>query len=281
MRRLMRFGAIVAVVLLVLLVAVVIWIDRIAKIAVEQGSTYALGVPTSLESANVRILGGEFAMSGLHVANPEGFKTDHFMTLDQGDVALRAGSLMADTVELPTLTLSGIDMNMEKKDGKSNYKVILENLKRFESNEKTEPTESKKFVVRKLLIKDVNVHMDFMGGTLDVPVEKVELNDVGSGGKPIRLSDLTGVILKAVFAAVIQKGGELIPDDISSELSNSLSQLSSLAEVAEIGELSDFGIKTVDDVANVAKDIDEASKQVDKALGGIDDLFGGDKKKKK
>ncbi|MCI0364901.1 MAG: hypothetical protein L0219_13570 [Phycisphaerales bacterium] len=280
MRKLFRLVAVLVVLLIVAAVALVVWVDRIAKVAVERGSTYALGVPARLDSADVRILGGEFAMSGFTVSNPEGFKTDHFMTLQQGDVALATSSLMADTIELPTLTLSGIDMNLEKKDGAANYKVILQNLKRFESKETKPAEDGKKFVVRKLLIKDVNVHVDLMGGgdltKVNVPVDVIELHDVGSGGKPVRISDLMGVILKAVFAAVLDKGGQLIPADINSELGKALGELSSLAEVAQIGELADFGVKTVGEVGDAAKGIGDKTKEtLDKTIG---DLFG-DKKK--
>jgi hypothetical protein len=284
MRKFIRLFAALLIVLILIVLVVLVWIDNLARMAVERGSTYALGVNTSLNSADIKVLSSDFAMSSLNVSNPERFKSKHFMTLEQGDVALTAGSLMEPVVELPTLTLTGIDMNLEKKDGTSNYKVILENLKRFESKDpNAEP--AKKFVVRKVLIKDVNVHVDLIGGgnltKLDVPIDLIELNDVGSGGKPVRVSDLMGVILKALLTAVVQKGGSLIPGDISGELSNALNQLSSLAEVAKIGEIADIGAKTIGEAGKAAKDIGDATKKgLDETVGGIKDIFGGDKKKK-
>jgi hypothetical protein len=273
MRKLFRlFVALVIVLVLAALVAVV-WIDRIAKIAVERGSTYALGVSTSLNSADIKLTSSEFAMAGLNVSNPEGYTTKHFMTLDRGDVALTASSLAEDVVELPTLTLSGIDMNLEKKAGGSNYKVILENLKRFEAKDpNAEP--AKKFVVRKVVIKDVLVHVDVLGGgkltKLDVPIDLIELSDVGSGGKPVRLSDLMGVILKSVLAAVVQKGGGLIPPDISGELSDALNKLTNLADLAKIDKIRD----SIGDVEKAAKDLDDATREA------LDKIRSGDKDKK-
>ena len=75
-----------AVVLLVLLAAVavglVLWrLDTIAKQAIEAGGTQATGVATTLDQANVSVLGGSFSMAGLTIANPPGFKSPHFFHL--------------------------------------------------------------------------------------------------------------------------------------------------------------------------------------------------------
>jgi hypothetical protein len=257
MRKLFRlFVALVIVVVLAAIVAMV-WIDRLAKLAVERGSAYALGVPTTLNSADVSVLSSGFAMSGLKVSNPEGFKTEHFMTVDQGDVALTPASLLEKVIELPTLTLSGVDMNLEKKDGTSNYKIILDNLKRFEAKDpNAQPV--KRYVVRKLVIKKVNVHIDLLGAgdltRLDAPIDVIELTDVGTGGKPLRVSDLMAVILKAVLTAAVQRGGGLIPADVAAELTGALDQLSSLDEVAKIIEIADIGVKTIGDLKDIFDD---------------------------
>ena len=60
----------------VAVIAVFFFLDSIARGAIESGATYALGVPTTLAKADVRLLRGEFSMSGLDVANPEGFDSD-------------------------------------------------------------------------------------------------------------------------------------------------------------------------------------------------------------
>ena len=68
------------------------------------------------------------------------------------------------TVELPLLGLSDLNVVLERREGKANYKVILENLKRLESGEKkTEDPAAdsgKRFVVRKVDIRDVAVTVD-------------------------------------------------------------------------------------------------------------------------
>lgn len=283
---------VVAVVLIVIVAvaAGAFYVDVLARRGIESGSTYALGVPTSLDTADVGLMSGEFSMAGLNVANPEGgFASPHFFKLNDGNVAVSLGSLRGDTVEVPTLTLSGISMNLERKGNQSNYKIILNNLKRFESGEKpAEPTEgAKKFVIRKLELRDINVHIDLVpeGGALtqvDVPIDVIELKDVGSGGKEVKISDLAGVILKTIMTVAVQKGGQL-PGDIANELTNGLGELQNLGDQGITVLLGDGGV-----VETLGKSAEELGKQAEegaKKLGdeakkigeGIGNIFGKEK----
>ncbi|HWB18899.1 MAG TPA: AsmA family protein [Phycisphaerales bacterium] len=267
---------ILAVVLVLVIIAGFIafaYINSIARKAVEIGATKALGVNTTLKSADVHPFAGKFAMSGLDVANPEGYSSPHFLAMDSGKVDLSLKSLTSDTIELPTLTLDGLDMNLQKVKGKANYDVIIANLKKLESDKPTEPSSpGKKYVIRTLLITNVKAHVDtaeFAGdlSKVDVPIDKIELHDVGSGGKPLSMSDLTGVVLKAVFAALIENGAKL-PIAMIGELKNGLGSLASLDQVAKI---TGVGAGAVKDIANIAGDV---TKDAGKALGDVGGKVG-------
>ncbi len=290
MKRLLKLVAVLVILLVIGVVAAFFFIDRLAKTAVERGSTYALGVETTLESADVRIFKGEFDMGALHVSNPEGFKTPHFLTLDDGGVAVTLGSLREEIIELPTLHLTGIDINLEKQAGKSNYKVILENLKRLSEGKPADAESKTRYIVREVSMRDINVHVDVLpiGGEatrlhLDIP--EITLTDVGSDtGKGVLMSELSGIIVKALFAAILQKGGDLLPGDLTGELGNAL---------AAVGDLGSFGAKVADELLHgvgeglggliegaggigegAGKAIDEGLKGIGQGLGG---LLGGQK----
>src|SRR5262245_24327246 len=113
---------VVALLVLIIGVAIVAFflLDSLVKTAVEKGATYALGVQTTLGGAHVSIIGGSLSLSDLNVANPEGFKTNHFLDLGKGAVEVSVPSLRQDMIEIPLVELSAIDINLEKKDGKSN-----------------------------------------------------------------------------------------------------------------------------------------------------------------
>jgi hypothetical protein len=300
MKKLVKLLAALVIVLLVVAGALLPYVDRIAKVAIEKSGTYALGVPTTLQKADVGILSGEFAMSGLNVANPPAFTTAHLLHLDDGGVAVTLGSLRQDVVELPRLGLTGLDVHLERQADGSNYGVVLENLKRLESGDKPaeEPGGSqKKFLVREIRIENVVVHLDLVpaGGELtrlDLPIESIVLKDVGTDSdKGVLLTELAGILLKAVIAAAIDKGGQIIPADMLGDLQGRLAQLESLDAMGvelraqlesefqdrldeitgDLGDLTDPSKSGVD----TSKAIEDLKKSADDALGDLLKKSGG------
>lgn len=278
---------IVGVILFVLVafLAVGFFVDSLAKKGIEAGGTYAMGVPTSLTSADVGLLTGSLTISSLNIANPSGFKTDHFFAMDSGKIAVSLASLMRDTVEVPTLELSGLDLNLEKAEGKANYKVILENLGKAEKGDGTATPEAqqptKRFIVREIVIRDINVHADVLpvGGEatrVDVPIAEIRLANVGSDSNRAALvSDVIGQILKATLQAAIAKGGNLLPGDLTGELGDALNQLAPLGDmgIQVIGKAGEAATEIGRNVGKAAEEIGEKAGEVgEKAKEAVDDV---------
>ena len=275
MKRLIRVFFALVLVVVIALVAAFVWIDRLAKAGIEHGTSYALGVQTSLEEIDIEVLAGKCSLSRLQVANPGGFDSPHFLTLDSGEVEVSLGSLRQDTVEVSRLGLSGIDVNLERKGGEKNYQVILDNVGRFESAEETEEAEKgegKKFVIREVDIRDVTVHIDLVpvGGELtkfEVEVPEIQLHDLGSDGEQgMPITEVTGVLLKAILQSAIENGKGVIPLDFASDLTTTLSGLKSIG---------DFGLDFTGQVGDVGKDVGEAVKKVGEGAGEVLKGFGG------
>ena len=278
MKKLIRLVVLLVLLIIVALGAAWFYIDTIARSAVERGGTYATGVKTSLKRANVKVFSGQFVMSELTFANPEGYQSDHFLTLGKGNVALTLASLREDVIRLPHLNLSDLDMNLEKKDGKANYQVIIDNLKKLSSGSSEG---GKKYVIDRVNLRNITAHVKVLGQNLDVPIEKITLKDVGSGGNGLQMSELTGVIVKAVFEAVVKQAGNLgvqLPAELLSDLTHGLSQLGDLdklAEVADIEAVGDVTKKAAEEATKAAEDLTK------KAGEGIGKILGGDKDKPK
>ncbi|MHC4768958.1 MAG: hypothetical protein ACYTEI_09635 [Planctomycetota bacterium] len=281
MKLVLKLVLVFVVLLVVVVVAIAFYLDAIARGAIETGATYALGVRTTLDEADIGVLSGEFTMKGLDVANPEGFQSDHFLQLGEGYVDVSLGSLRQETVELPTLTLTTVNMTLEKKGGESNYKVILDNLKRFESGEgQDKKMAGKKFNIQEAVISDINVEIDLfgVGGEVNrarVPIDEIRLTNVGAGGGDT--AEITDVIIKAIMAAIMAKAADL-PAELVNDLGGQLKGLESLADMG-IDQSFDFG-KQMGDAAGKA--VDDATKglgeEADKAVKGLGGLLGGDKK---
>lgn len=289
-KRTVRTIAIAATLVLVLTFATAaFWIDAAARAGVETGATYALGVNTTLASMNVGILAGSVAMADLQVANPAGFETEHFLALADGKVAVSLGSLMADKVVVTELTLSGLTMNLERRNGKANYAPILDSLKRFESAEKASepakerPTEGgKTFVIEKLTIEDVKVNVELLpiGGEVSripVTIPALELTNVGSDTvNGIQMAEVVDIVVKAILSAVLENTGNLLPADIAGELQNGLKELEALSgqAVKIVGSVTTEAGKVVEELGKVGQD---AGKGIEEGIGN---LFGNKKNEK-
>ncbi len=280
---------IVIIILVVILAAAVfgafLFVDSIARTAIERGGTYALGVPTTLRTADVGVLSGTFEMQGLKVANPQGFPSDHFLSLGDAGVAVSLGTLQKDTVQLPELRFEDMDVRLEKKDGATNYKVILDNLKKLSGDGKGDkpadkPKEGgKKFVIQEFVLRNVTVHYDAIGGGIakvEIPIDEIRLHNVGQtgsgvAGSGVSMGELAGLVVKAVLAAAVKNGGGLLPKDVLGDLEGQLAALGDLG-----GSLSEMGMNVVGEAGKVAEDIGkEAEKAAEEGKKAVEDLGKG------
>ncbi len=318
MKKLLKIAAIVLlpVVGLMVLAVVLAWVyvDRLAERGVERGATYALDVPTALASADIGLLSGNVSLSGLDVSNPEGFEAPHFLRLNEARVGVSLGSLMSNTVEVPSLVLEGIDVRLERTVDSANYRVIMDNLSRFESGSKSEPEPGgKKFVIRTIEIRNVTIHADVVpvGGALGefaktkVTVPEVVLRDVGSAGKPMSMAEIAAVVLKAILASAVEVGGGVLPEDVLGDIRGRLASLLGLEDMgvggleglgeqaAELlgipvdetinevtgtveGAIEDAGEQAQEAVDEAKKKLEEETRKARERLGG---LLPGQKKK--
>jgi len=295
LRKLVKLAIVLVVIVLIGAVAAFVYVDSIAKAAIEKGGTYALGVNTTLGSADIGVLSGDFAMNSLNVANPEGFRSDSFLSLGDGSVKVSLGSLREEVIELPRLALDALTVNLEKKDGQANYDVILANLKRFESaddgGKPTEEAGGKKFVIREVVISNVVINAEVLplGGelsTVKVPIDEITMKNVGESGvkgSGLTLGELTALIVKTVFAAAIENGAGLLPADLMNGLTSQLKNLDGLGNVAvsiggetlqNVGSMfGNVGGALEDLGGGVGETINEGLKGVGEGLGN---LLGGD-----
>ena len=199
-------------------------IDSLAKQAVQQGGEYALGVPTTVDSLSLSLVGGSLQMNTLNVANPEGYKSDHLMRTGKFHIAVQPGSVLTGTVRIPTFELDGLDMIIEPKGLKNNISQIMDHVKKMSgSGTSAQPQQQpqgkgggKKVVIDRLVIRNVVAHVILLVPgvqPLTVNVPTIELKNLGSD-KPINVAELIGQLMPAILAAVLEQGKGIIPADL-------------------------------------------------------------------
>lgn len=201
-------------------------VNSLGKVAVEKGSTYALGVDTKLGGLNLSLLGGSVELTEMNIANPQGFKAANIMTLGKGQVAISIPSLLSDTIEVPLFELKNLALNIEQSGiGKTNFDQLLENLKKVQGDAPAEQTgSSKKLKIKKLLITDTTANIQLLpiGGvpsTIPVKIPRIEIDDFDpENGKGVVIAEIFQIIIPTVIAAVLEGGKNLIPTDLANSL---------------------------------------------------------------
>lgn len=263
----------------------------IIKHVIERGGTYATGVETTLDSADLQFSPPSLTLTGLKLDNPEGFDSPHFIEMDKGSTDFDTAGK-----EINTLTFTGIDMYLDGVGDGSNYNTILDNLKRFESGsgDSSGSDASSNLIIRSLVIENVNVHVvnvpgvSMLTGDVALNIPRIELNDLGE--EPMSWGEMFGLVIKTLVASTIEAGGGILPTDMLGNLSGSLGQLASLdslgiGHATELSErakeaLSGAGEKlegAADDIKDKAADAVEGA--TDKAKDAIGNLLGGKKDK--
>jgi uncharacterized protein involved in outer membrane biogenesis len=282
MKKALKIIGIIVGVLVVLLLVAWLMIDRIAKAGIEKGGTYALGVNTTCDSVGLSLLKGELGVSGLTVANPEGFETPHFIKTGRVEVGVDTGTLLSNTIVVNRFELKGLDLNFEHGKGTTNVSAILDNLKSPEAGKKAEtPKEEggRKVKINKVLLHDIVAHVQMLplGGkasTLDIKIDELVLENVDSDGSGISVADLIRRLVPAVLAAIFERGKGVITDADFGKLGDQIGEATQSlgAGAAHLTK------QATENMGKAAKDAEESLKKGGDAIKkGVEGLFGGRK----
>jgi len=291
MKLVVRIALGLVVVLVLLGVGAMLFVDSLAKQAIERGGSYALGVETRVEKASIGLFSGEFALAGLAVANPPGFAEPDFFTLHATELELPLSTLMQDRITIPSLVLEGITIDLERNPKGTNYGAILDSLKRFEQP-KTSPEApreaeaggGKAFVLRSLVIRDVRATVNLLpeGGDLtklSLAIPEIVVEGLGS---EMSVAQICALVVKSVVRAALQAGGGQLPDELLADLRGRMSGLEDTAHVRVQQELGKVEAKLQKQADELGPEASKALKEASDKLGGkLDGLFDKNKKDKK
>jgi len=213
-------------------------LGSIVKAAVQRGGTHALGVETTLTSADVNLFAGDVGLTELAVRNPPGFTEEYFLEMRGARVLVPPSSLASERIEVALLSLDGFALELESKGlGNSNYGVLLENLEQLagagEGQPESEPggqgeQNGKQFVIERILITDVTARVRYeAGGTTladaSVHIPELALDDLSSDGMTV--SELTSLVVRTILKATVQSGGGVLPEAVLTDLGGQLEEL--------------------------------------------------------
>ena len=275
----------ILVILVVLVVAVALRGGTLIKSAVNTAGPAALGVPVTLKDATFLPLQGKVRLKGLHVGNPEGFKTDGLFDLGEVAVDLDTGSLLSDKIVINRILIKDPSITFERGLRDSNLGALMKGLEKEggepsgeakEEKAEAAPAEGgKKVVIKDITIEGAKVNMSVtlaQGLAATLPLPTIQLKDVGEEKEGASLPEVLGEVLKAVFGAVTQVitgAGKLAVDGVQMAGEGALAVGKGAVKGAEV-----VGGAAVDGAQAIGSG-------AAKVVGGIGNLLGGGDGEKK
>ena len=281
-----------AVLLVLVVVLGVVFIDKVVRLSVEKGGTYALGVETTLEEADFGLFSGQLDLAGLAVANPEGFQHEYFLEMGSASCKVAPASLSSDVIDVPLLALADLTLDIERAANGTNYGAILDHLEQIGSGgkggsggggtgseEEGEAAEGKLFRIARVSLSNIRVTVSLSTAAGALPpqsltIPSIELKNVGTAEGGASATDIASELITALLDATIKGGAGTLPADLLQDLTGRLANYESMADAARAdleGRATAIGkdLETkVDETVDTAKDKLEGEK--DKLEGEIE-----------
>ena len=199
-----------AILLILALVGGAWWLyhslDSLVASAIRTFGPEITGVSIRLDRVQIEAMDGRATLHGLVVGNPEGFKTDHALSLGEISMTLDLDSLTKDVITIKRISIVEPTVSYELGTGGSNLAAIQRNVDRYVSQSGTKRAErdsDKKLVIEDLSIKSATATVSavvMQGPPISVPIPDLHLRDIGkqSGGAT------AGEVVKQVFGTLTQ-----------------------------------------------------------------------------
>lgn len=205
MKKISRIVSVIILVMIALVIFVVTNLDQGIKVAVETIGPEMTQSSVTLSSVDLSLTTARGSLSGLRVANPEGFSAADAFTLGEISFAMDADSLAGDTIIIDSLRIVAPQITMERADGRSNLDRIQSNITSYigaDSEQSSSAQGGKKFIIRDLRITDGKISYAILKGEgIDLALPDLHLTDIGQSEGGVSGAEAAGEIINAILAA--------------------------------------------------------------------------------
>ncbi len=220
MKTIKKLVVVVVILFVVAVVAVVIgggyWLNDAAKAGIERVGPEVTGTPVQVGSVSLSPFSGSGSLTGLVIANPEGYKTDGAIKVGHASVKIELGSLLEDVIVIPEIIVDGAELTYELGGKGSNIGAIQKHINEVLG---AEPSEGEtKVIIDKFKLTSATVRVSaslLKGKAKTFSMPDIELTDIGrkSGGETV--SEAAAQVLQPITQGALKtvlEQGIKVPD---------------------------------------------------------------------
>lgn len=251
--------------LIVPVLLVVFTINAIVEGGIESAGKRSLGVEVELSRASLSLLEGHLALSGVRIANPEGFKTFQLLKAEGVTVAMKPVSIVQDEVLIDSFVIESPFLTVEHSLRGANIGPVLKSIQ-MEKGEKRELSKQKRYRIERLRIAGGQVVFASMvkpAATVNLP--DIELRDIsGADGKGVPLGQVCEKVLLRMIQTAIKSEPGTIPPEMLSALTGEIKQYVPEFEIGVFDRMRGFFQRSRDDLRELF-DKEEAGQEATKS----------------
>lgn len=118
----------IAAIAIILVVALTLSIDYIIKSNIETTGSEVLQTELTVDNVSLSIFRGTGSISGIKIANPEGFEEGDALTVLSVDLRMKPFSIFSNTVIIEELEIQNLEILYRLQPGGSNLGTLNQNL---------------------------------------------------------------------------------------------------------------------------------------------------------
>jgi hypothetical protein len=216
-------------VVLAVLLGVVYFVLASYSGSIVKAAVLRFGPPitqTTIEIHDVQLspFNGSGSVHGLVVGNPKGFNTPFAFKVDDMHLEVKPRSLLSDTIDIDLIHVKGPHFVYETTITNSNLNQLLRNIQATAKKDQPlqptapgdpdkpakAPAEPKKVILRSFIIEDATVSVSIAGRSVEVPLGRIELKDIGVAQGGITPDELAAEVMGVVIGNVVRAATEAI-----------------------------------------------------------------------
>jgi hypothetical protein len=218
------FGAIVLVLVIGIVGAVFYFtsnVDAIVENLIEEQGSAATGTAVRVDGVSIDLRAATGAVTGLSVANPEGFSGDPAIEFGTLKLRLDAGSLFESPIVVENIDVGEATLRMEQSGSRNNLQVLLDKLRGEPPAEPETEGQGTRVVIERFALTDANASLSVVDldeqRTLDVP--DIVLTDIGGKSGGATATEVARQILEPVIRRTLESSaGQAVKDRVRDEI---------------------------------------------------------------
>ena len=214
-------------------------VDAYVEAMIERVGTESVGTRVAVQDLELKLAEGSGRISGLTVANPQGFSADSLFRMAGIDITIDPASLTRDVYVIKSINIDGAFVLAEQVGGGTNLQALRNNMEQSQGSDtatQNSPAEDVRLAVGKVAFTNGSVALrsDVFGErTLTLP--NFTLTDLGTPEKGLTPTELGEQISRQLVAQVT----EAVKDELSE-----LARDAAAEKIKEkLGEVTEEGMK--------------------------------------